>query len=119
MKMRPVRQDEAQRLLFELVKRLFAGETDLPQRLSESREDEVDRLCIALADDEDMSLEGVDPELKALLKARLIFAIQAAISDPDKTIISVSPGADDDLVTRALLGYSLSKTRPPSAGRHQ
>lgn len=82
-------------------------------------EEQVDRLCGALADDPDRDLSGEAPNVIAMLHARFMFAIAACMTQPKAPIITVPADTPDDLVLRVLLGQQLAETRLPREWRLQ
>jgi hypothetical protein len=88
-------------------------------RLDFSLEPDADKLCMQLADDPDRDLSPVSSAMIVMLRARLIFAIGACMTQPSAPLVTVPDQTSDELVLRLLLGELLAQTRLPPEWRPQ
>lgn len=79
----------------------------------------ADKLCMRLADDPDRDLSPVSSAMIVMLRARLMFAVGACMTQPSAPLVTVPDQTSDELVLRLLLGELLAQTRLPPEWRPQ
>lgn len=79
-----------------------------------SLQEACDDLCRWLADDPERNLSDVPDELLVQLRARILFAVGACMTQPDAIIGRVPHQTPDQHVLAGLLGVQLANTRFPA-----
>ena len=82
-------------------------------------EEPCDGLCLWLAEDIERDLSDVPAALLRHLRARIVFAVGAAMTRPDEIIGTTSGPMDDDGVIALVLATQIRGTRFPPQWRLQ
>ena len=76
-------------------------------------DDDVDALCLRLADNPGLPVDGERAEIRALLSARIFVLMANAVVDPHGDFLSCPTEPSPKLLVRAVFGRLLAAVRLP------